>query len=111
MPTILTDDGVTLSYRVQGHGPTTLLFMHGWAGSGVYFDEVVGDLDLNALQVITGQGKGLSHPDMGRGLMLGFLSFTLLTVIFVWARARQHLAEARLDETEEEAIEHGLIED
>ncbi len=62
-------------------------------------------------QVITGQGKGLSHPDMGRGLMMGFLAFTLLTIILVWARARQHLAEARLDETEEEAIEHGLIED
>lgn len=64
MPTILTDDGVTLSYRVQGYGPTTLLFMHGWAGSGVYFDEVVGDLDLNALQVITMDFRG--HGDSER---------------------------------------------
>lgn len=64
MPTILTDDGVTLSYRVQGHGPTPLLFMHGWAGSGVYFDEVVGELDLNALQVITMDFRG--HGDSER---------------------------------------------
>jgi len=64
MPTILTDDGVTLSYRVQGYGPTTLLFMHGWAGSGAYFDEVVGDLDLNALQVITMDFRG--HGDSER---------------------------------------------
>jgi pimeloyl-ACP methyl ester carboxylesterase len=53
MPTVLADDGVTLSYRVQGHGPTTLLFMHGWAGSGAYFDEVIGEVDLNALRVVT----------------------------------------------------------
>ena len=61
MPTVLADDGVTLSYRVQGDGPMTLLFMHGWAGSGVYFDEVIGDLDLNALQVITMDFRG--HGD------------------------------------------------
>ena len=61
MTTVLADDGVTLSYRVQGDGPMTLLFMHGWAGSGVYFDEVIGDLDLNALQVITMDFRG--HGD------------------------------------------------
>lgn len=64
MPTVLADDGVTLSYRVQGNGPTTLLFMHGWAGAGVYFDEVVGELDLNALQVITMDFRG--HGDSER---------------------------------------------
>lgn len=61
MPTLLADDGVTLSYRVQGRGPTTLLFMHGWAGSGSYFDEVVAELDLNALQVVTMDFRG--HGD------------------------------------------------
>ena len=61
MPTLLSDDGVTLSYRVQGRGPTTLLFMHGWAGSGSYFDEVVAELDLNALQVVTMDFRG--HGD------------------------------------------------
>jgi pimeloyl-ACP methyl ester carboxylesterase len=64
MPTTLADDGMTLSYRVQGNGPATLLFMHGWAGSGVYFDEVVGELDLNALQVITMDFRG--HGDSGK---------------------------------------------
>ena len=61
MQTVLADDGVTLSYRVHGNGPTTLLFMHGWAGSAVYFDEVVGELDLNALRVITMDFRG--HGD------------------------------------------------
>jgi pimeloyl-ACP methyl ester carboxylesterase len=61
MPTAIANDGTSISYRVQGTGPTTLLFMHGWAGSGVYFDEVVGELDLNALQVVTMDFRG--HGD------------------------------------------------
>jgi pimeloyl-ACP methyl ester carboxylesterase len=61
MATVLTDDGVRISYRVEGEGPTTVLFMHGWAGSGVYFDEVVAELDLNALQVVTMDFRG--HGD------------------------------------------------
>jgi pimeloyl-ACP methyl ester carboxylesterase len=63
MPTVLADDGVELSYRVQGSGPTTLLFMHGWAGSGCYFDEVIGELDLNALQVVTMDLRGHGESD------------------------------------------------
>lgn len=63
MPTVLTDDGVALGYRAQGNGPTTLLFMHGWAGSGEYFDEVIGELDLNALHVVTMDFRG--HGESG----------------------------------------------
>jgi pimeloyl-ACP methyl ester carboxylesterase len=58
MPTMLADDGVTLSYQVHGHGPTTVLYMHGWAGSGAQFDGVIGELDLNALQVVTMDFRG-----------------------------------------------------
>ena len=61
MPTVPADDGVTLSYRVHGSGPTTILYMHGWAGSGAHFDEVIGELDLNALRVITLDFRG--HGD------------------------------------------------
>ena len=61
MATVVTNDGVGISYRVQGAGPTTLLFMHGWAGSGEYFDEVIGELDLNGLQVVTMDLRG--HGD------------------------------------------------
>ena len=64
MPTALADDGVTLGYQVQGNGPTTLLFMHGWAGSGAYFDETIGELDLNALKVVTMDLRG--HGDSER---------------------------------------------
>jgi len=61
MATVITNDGVAIAYRVQGAGPTTLLFMHGWAGSGGYFDEVIGELDLNELQVVTMDFRG--HGD------------------------------------------------
>jgi len=61
MATARADDGVGISYRVQGAGPKTLLFMHGWAGSGAYFDEVIGELDLNAIQVVTMDFRG--HGD------------------------------------------------
>lgn len=61
MPTALANDGVTISYQIQGRGPATLLFMHGWAGSGSYFDEVIGELDLSALRTITVDFRG--HGD------------------------------------------------
>jgi heme exporter protein C len=62
-------------------------------------------------QVITGRGGGLSHPDMKLALMLGFLAFTLLTVVLVWLRARQDLARSKLEALEEEAMDRGLYED
>jgi pimeloyl-ACP methyl ester carboxylesterase len=61
MAAVVANDGVRIGYRKQGTGPTTLLFMHGWAGSGLYFDEVIGELDLNALQVVTMDFRG--HGD------------------------------------------------
>jgi heme exporter protein C len=62
-------------------------------------------------EVIAGKGKGLGHPDMVIGILLGFSALTLLTIVLTWARARQHLAESRLEEAEEDAIERGLIGD
>jgi heme exporter protein C len=62
-------------------------------------------------QVITGKGGGLAHPDMKTGLLLGFLSFTLLAIALVWARARLLLAAGRLAEVESEAIDLGLLEE
>jgi len=61
MPTVNANDGVTLSYRVHGSGPTAILYMHGWAGSGAHFEEVIAELDLNAIRVITMDFRG--HGD------------------------------------------------
>src|SRR6478672_5168533 len=58
MATVTANDGVTLSYQVHGNGPASVLYMHGWAGSGAQFDETTGDLDLNALRVVTMDFRG-----------------------------------------------------
>ncbi|HEV3193511.1 MAG TPA: cytochrome c biogenesis protein, partial [Polyangiaceae bacterium] len=46
--------------------------------------------------VITGRGGGLQHPDMKLALTLGFVAFTLLAILLVWAAARVEIANSRL---------------
>jgi heme exporter protein C len=58
--------------------------------------------------VITGGGGGLQHPDMKLALGLGFLAFTLLAVVLVWARTSLEVAASRLQRAEEDAIDLGL---
>ena len=63
MSTVRTDDGVELSYRTRGQGRRNLLFMHGWGGSGAYFDELLKELDLTGLRAITFDLRGHGHSD------------------------------------------------
>jgi heme exporter protein C len=58
--------------------------------------------------VITGQGGGLQHPDMKLALAGGFLCFTLMAVLMLWARTRLELAQSRLARAEADAIDLGL---
>ena len=58
--------------------------------------------------VITRRGGGLQHPDMKIALGLGFLAFTLLAALLIWARARVELSRSRLARAEEDAIDLGL---
>jgi pimeloyl-ACP methyl ester carboxylesterase len=58
MGTVTTDEGVALSYATAGNGPPHLLFMHGWAGSGRYFDATIEHLDLTRLGVVTYDLRG-----------------------------------------------------
>ncbi len=62
-------------------------------------------------EVITGKGGGLHHPDFTRALLLGFLAFTLISVVFAWLRVRQDLTLARLEAAEEDAMASGAIEE
>jgi heme exporter protein C len=58
--------------------------------------------------VITGQGGGLQHPDMKIALAGGFLCFTLMAALMLWARARLEIARSRLAHAEADAIDLGL---
>jgi HAMP domain-containing protein len=42
------------------------------------------------------------------GLALGFLAFTLLAALLLWARASVEIAQSRLERAEEDAIDLGL---
>lgn len=68
MQTALTDDGVRIAYRTRGDGPQALLFLHGWAGSGAYFDETLECLDLTGLRAITMDLRGHGASDKVAGL-------------------------------------------
>lgn len=57
--------GVEISYRSVGTGPPDLLFAHGWAGSGAYFDETIAALDLRRLRATTVDLSG--HGDSSDG--------------------------------------------
>ncbi|EYF04347.1 cytochrome c biogenesis protein [Chondromyces apiculatus] len=65
----------------------------------------------NHPKVITSGGGGLQHPDMKLGLVLGFLSFTLLAALLIWQRMRLAMTSSRLGELTEEALELGIDED
>ena len=63
MPVALTDDGVSIAYRVHGCGPRNLVFLHGWAGSGSYFDGTIEHLDLTAVRAISLDMRGHGESD------------------------------------------------
>ena len=63
MPAVTTDDGVAISYATAGEGPPHLLFMHGWAGSGRYFDATIEHLDLTRLRAVTYDLRGHRESD------------------------------------------------
>lgn len=62
-------------------------------------------------KVISKGGGGLQHPDMKTALLFGFLTFTLLSIVLVWHRAKVFQAQMRLEGMEQEAIELGLAGD
>jgi non-heme chloroperoxidase len=63
MAIVQTDDGVNLAYETHGTGSTTLLFLHGWAGSGAFFNETIAQLDLAGLRVVAYDMRGHGASD------------------------------------------------
>jgi pimeloyl-ACP methyl ester carboxylesterase len=67
VPAAMTDDGTSIAYESAGEGPPNLLCMHGWAGSGRYFDATIEQLDLARVRAVTFdlRGHGRSDPAAG----------------------------------------------
>src|SRR5687767_15023297 len=63
MPTVRTDDGVTLSYRTRGEGSLTVLLVHGWAGSAAYWEATLDELEFAGLRAVTVDLRGHGASD------------------------------------------------
>ena len=79
MTKVLTDDGISISYSTLGTGPRDLFFLHGWAGSSGFWDEMFKHLDLTGLRAVAvdlrGHGKsdkpaaGYTHERFARDIV------------------------------------------
>ena len=63
MPIDQIDDGVRITSRTRREGPLTLLFMHGWGGSGAYFEETLKPLNMTGLRAIATDLRGHGDSD------------------------------------------------
>jgi non-heme chloroperoxidase len=66
MPTISNSQLGEIAYRTRGEGDTALVFMHGWAGSGGYFDSMIDHVDPDLAYCVTldfpGHGGSAEPP-------------------------------------------------
>jgi non-heme chloroperoxidase len=63
MRTARTDDGITISYKTQGPGPRTVLFLHGWGGALTYWDDFLAHVDLTGLRAVSASYRGHGESD------------------------------------------------
>ena len=56
-----------IAYRSAGTGPPELVFVHGWGGSGIYYDETIAALDLDQVRAtsldLSGHGNSPENDD------------------------------------------------
>jgi pimeloyl-ACP methyl ester carboxylesterase len=62
---VRASDGTQLFCRVTGTAPATLLFLHGWggSGSGAFWDRALECLDLTGVQVVLADLRGHGRSD------------------------------------------------
>jgi non-heme chloroperoxidase len=58
-----SNDGVRISYEVDGKGPLSIVLLHGWGGSAPYWSPLISHLDLKGLQVISLTYRGHGDSD------------------------------------------------
>jgi len=62
---VQTSDGVRIHYRIVGTGPRTVLFLHGWAGSGsgTFWNLVMEQLGLENVRLVLPDLRGHAHSE------------------------------------------------
>src|SRR5436309_8819695 len=69
-------------HRSAGTGPPELVFVHGWAGSGVYYDETIAALDLEHVRATSLDLSGHGDSAGGEGeWTLDRIDDEILTVV------------------------------
>ena len=65
---VKTSDGTRIFYRTVGEGPRTVLFLHGWGGtgSGPFWNPVVREIDLRGLRLVLADLRGHGRSDHTR---------------------------------------------
>jgi non-heme chloroperoxidase len=58
MPTFISDDGVSLSYRVLGEGSQAVMLVHGWMASGAVFDPMIELMSLRGVRLLVPDLRG-----------------------------------------------------
>jgi pimeloyl-ACP methyl ester carboxylesterase len=53
MPFARTTDDRRTAFTARGEGPPDLVLMHGWAGSGAYFDDTLAYVDATRVRAVT----------------------------------------------------------
>lgn len=81
MPITQSTERPAIAYRTAGTGPPDLLLVHGWAGTGAYFDETLAALDLTRVRATTldlsGHGES---PSASTPWSIDEIDETILTV-------------------------------
>ena len=83
MPTLVTNDGVTLQYSVCGDAASpTVVLVHGWSGSSKYFNLNVNEVSRKGLRVIAYDQRFHGDSDKpDHGLHVSRLAADLLAVL------------------------------
>ena len=58
---------LSIAHRSAGTGPPELVFVHGWAGTGVYYDETIAALDLDQVRATSLDLSGHGDSPGGEG--------------------------------------------
>jgi PAS domain S-box-containing protein len=63
--TTTSSDGTTISYRVFGEGPHTIVLVHGWMVSGAVYDPIIGALEGLGARVVVPDLRGAGESEPG----------------------------------------------
>lgn len=63
MPTVTTQDGTRIAYKVIGSGPKTVILVHGWMVSGAGYGPLTDALDMAGLRLLVPDLRGTGESD------------------------------------------------